>query len=198
LEFDAPLTRLLERNGYRETLIRYQQSRRNFIQSQDSLQKGLRALLRTLNQRRRQLEIQRRAVSIALRRVDQTQLSLLAPPPQLAPGMRAQINPTIAYNLLAAQSSLQRSQNSFLSAWLDYYASRLRLYRELGIMQLDASGRWIERSVELEEVNSTAASTPLPPEIPELTDSTEEISAGPQNSQDSSSDLRSVPPVPRQ
>jgi outer membrane protein TolC len=198
LEFDAPLTRLLERNGYRETLIRYQQSRRNFIQSQDSLQKGVRALLRTLNQRRRQLEIQRRAVSIALRRVDQTQLSLLAPPPQLAPGMRAQINPTIAYNLLAAQSSLQRSQNSFLSAWLDYYASRLRLYRELGIMQLDASGRWIERSVELEEVNSTAASTPLPPEIPELTDSTEEIAAGTQNSQDSSSDLPSVPPVPRQ
>ena len=31
LEFDAPLARLLERNGYRETLIQYQRSRRDFI-----------------------------------------------------------------------------------------------------------------------------------------------------------------------
>ena len=32
VEFDAPLARLLERNGYRETLIQYQRSRRDFIQ----------------------------------------------------------------------------------------------------------------------------------------------------------------------
>ena len=132
LEFDAPLARLLERNGYRETLIQYQRSRRDFIQSRDSLQKGLRALLRTLEQRRLQLEIQRRAVSIALRRVEQTQLALLTPPPPVQPGARPQINPTTAINLLGAQSSLQSSQNSFLAAWLNYYAARLRLYRELG------------------------------------------------------------------
>ncbi|MDG2223684.1 MAG: TolC family protein [Rubripirellula sp.] len=148
LEFDAPLARLLERNGYRATLIEFQRSRRNLIQSEDELQKGLRALLRTLEQRRLQLDIQRRAVSIALRRVDQTQLSLVTPPPQSQPGIRPQISPTTAINLLSAQSSLQTSQNSFLAAWLRYYASRLRLYRELGIMQLDSSGRLIESSVE--------------------------------------------------
>lgn len=148
IEFDAPLARLLERNGYREALIEFQRSRRNLIQSEDSLHKGLRALLRTLRQRKLQLEIQRRAVTIALRRVDQTQLSLLTPPPQGQPGVRPQINPTTAINLLGAQSSLQSSQNSFLAAWLDYYAARLRLYRELGVMQLDPSGRWIENSVD--------------------------------------------------
>ena len=58
LQFDAPLTRLVERNTYRSSLITYQQSRREFIQSRDSLQKGLRTLIRTLEQRRRQLEIQ--------------------------------------------------------------------------------------------------------------------------------------------
>lgn len=144
VEFDAPLARLLERNGYRETLISFQRSRRQFIQSRDSLQKGLRALLRTLNQRRLQLEIQRRAVSIALRRVEQTQLSLLTPPPPIQPGTRPQINPTTAINLLGAQGSLQSTQNSFLAAWLNYYASRLRLYRELGVMELDSEGNWIE------------------------------------------------------
>ena len=144
LEFDAPFTRLLERNAYRESLITYQQNRRQLIQSHDSLQLGLRALLRNLEQLRRNLEIQRRAVTIAMRRVDQTQL-LLNPPRQPAqPGARAQINPTTAINLLGAQSSLQNTQNSFLSAWLNYYAARLRLYRELGVMQLDSDGRWLE------------------------------------------------------
>ncbi|MEL7267904.1 MAG: TolC family protein, partial [Planctomycetota bacterium] len=48
IEFDAPLARLLERNGYREALIEYQRSRRSLIQSRDGLHRGLRALLRNL------------------------------------------------------------------------------------------------------------------------------------------------------
>lgn len=171
IEFDAPLARLLERNGYRESLIEYQRNRRNLIQSRDQLQLGLRALLRTLRQRKLQLEIQRRAVTIALRRVDQTQLSLLTPPPQGQPGARPQINPTTAINLLAAQSSLQSSQNSFLAAWLNYYAARLRLYRELGVMQLDPDGKWIENSVEFGSDNTSSEGIPesfqtLPPPVP--------------------------------
>lgn len=170
VEFDAPLARLLERNGYREALIDYQRNRRNLIQSQDQLQLGLRALLRTLQQRKLQLEIQRRAVTIALRRVDQTELSLLTPPPQGQPGARPQINPTTAINLLAAQSALQNSQNSFLAAWLNYYAARIRLYRELGVMQLDPTGKWIENSVEFNSGDASNTATedvePLPPPVP--------------------------------
>ncbi|RMF44055.1 MAG: hypothetical protein D6753_03525 [Planctomycetota bacterium] len=169
LEFDAPLARLLERNGYRETLIQYQRSRRDFIQSRDALQKGLRSLLRTLEQRRLQLEIQRRAVSIALRRVEQTQLALLAPPPPVPPGARPQINPTTAINLLGAQSSLQSSQNSFLSAWLDYYAARLRLYREMGVLQLDEQGKWIDTPLQSAAPAVGAGSDDaeyLPPPLP--------------------------------
>ncbi|WP_145418272.1 TolC family protein [Planctomycetes bacterium K23_9] len=166
IEFDAPLARLLERNGYRESLIQYQRNRRNLIQSQDSLQKGIRALLRTLQQRRLQLEIQRRAVTISLRRVDQTQLSLLTPPPQVQPGARPQINPTTAINLLSAQGALQTSQNSFLAAWLNYYATRLRLYRELGVMQLDTSGRWIETAVDFAVANDSETTDSLAPPIP--------------------------------
>ena len=44
LEFDAPLTRLLERNDYREALITYQRNRRELIQSHDLLEKGLLAI----------------------------------------------------------------------------------------------------------------------------------------------------------
>ena len=169
LQFDAPLTRLVERNAYRSSLITYQQSRREFIQSRDSLQKGLRALIRTLEQRRRQLDIQRVAVSIAIRRVDQTQLDLNTPPPQLQPGARALINPTTAINLLSAQSSLQNTQNAFLAAWLNYYAAKLRLYRELGVMKLDQDGRWIETSLDdlgvTDPLNGEGTET-LPPMVP--------------------------------
>ena len=170
IEFDAPFTRLLERNAYRESLIVYQQNRRSFIQSRDGLQKGVRALLRNLEQRRKQLEIQRVAVAIAMRRVDQTQLDLNTPPPQTAPGVRVTISPTTAFNLLSAQQALQSTQNAFLSAWLNYYASRLRLYRELGIMDLDSDGRWIEQAIKrLEDSNeSDEQGEPLevPPPVP--------------------------------
>lgn len=166
LEFDAPLARLLERNGYREALIRYQQNRRAFIQSRDALQRGLRALLRTLEQRRLQLEIQRKAVTIALRRVDQTQLSLLTPPPQGQPGARPQINPTIAFNLTSAQQSLQSSQNSLLAAWMNYYAARVRLYRELGVMQLDENGKWLQESAPFMRQPQQPPLPVLPPAVP--------------------------------
>ncbi len=145
LELDSPFTRLVERNNYRESLINYQRSRRSFIQSRASLQLTLRTLLRDIEQLRTTLEIQRRAVVIAIRRVDLTRAELYAPvrPPQ--PGQRpTQFGPTAAINLLSALSSLRDTQNSFLDVWLNYYAARLRLFRELGIMQLDEEGRWID------------------------------------------------------
>ena len=54
------------------------------------------------------------------------------------------LDPTTAINLLSAQASLRNSQNSFLNVWLNYYAARMRLFRELGVMSLDQDGRWIE------------------------------------------------------
>ena len=150
VEFDVPLARLLERNGYRETLIDFQRARRQFIQSRDSLQKGLRALLRNLQLRREQLEIQRGAVAIALRRSEQQQLQLMAPPARIGVGQGSSINSNQAFNLGISQESLLRSNNDLLAAWLNHYAARLRLYRELGIMELDAEGRWIENPLKLE------------------------------------------------
>jgi hypothetical protein len=162
LEFDAPFTRLLERNAYRESLIEYQRNRRNLIQSRDSLERGLRALIRTLEQRRQQLEIQRRAVSIAMRRVDETQLSLNEPPAPRLPGQRPLISPTVSFNLLSAQRALQSTQNNFLAAWLRYYSARLRLYRELGIMELAPDGMWIQKPIG----DTDLRESPLPPALP--------------------------------
>lgn len=173
LEFDAPLTRLLERNAYRETLIEYQRSRRSFIQSCDSLHLGLRALLRQIERLRKDLEIQRRAVAIAIRQVDQTLLDFN--PPRIAPqpGERPAINPTKARDLVNAQNSLRSTQDSFLNAWLSYHAAQMRLYRELGIMELDQDGRWMEiplpgsnRSLSPDGEDLEFEELPAPPSIP--------------------------------
>ncbi|MCH7686254.1 MAG: TolC family protein [Planctomycetes bacterium] len=170
VEFDAPLTRLVERNNYRESLINYQRSRRDFIQSRDSLHLGLRVLLREIEQLRTNLEIQRRAVAIAIRRVDLTRAALNAPVPPPLPGQPpAQFGPTAAINSLSALSSLRDTQNNFLNVWLTYYAARMRLSRELGIMFLDPAGRWIDppppssNGNEAENGNRTTADDGPPP-----------------------------------
>ncbi len=164
LQFDAPLTRLLERNNFRQQLINYEQSRRGMITYEDGLLQGFRVALRTLEQRETNLEIQRRAVKIAIRRVDQTRQMLTKPP---APGQPAVLSPTATQDLLSALAALRESQNNFMSVWLAYYAGRMSLMRDLGVMRLDENGLWIDEPLEdaLEEARENP--TVLPPAVPE-------------------------------
>lgn len=169
LRFDAPFNRRVERNDFRQQLIFYQQARRQMIQYEDGVNRGLRALLRELEQLRVNLEIQRRAVAIAIRRVDQTRENFNKPTPPAEPGQQqAQFGPTAALNLLTALSDLRSSQNNFMSVWLNYQAGRMRLLRDLGIIEIDNEGIWTEQSVPaaLEEALS-GTSMELPPDVPQ-------------------------------
>ena len=166
MQFDPPFTRLLERNNYRQSLIDYQGDRRTYIQFMDSVHASLRALLRNLEQLRVNLEIQRRAVAISIRRVDLTQEDLNKPVPPPEPGQpAAQLGPTSALNLLTALSDLRNTQNNFMSVWLNYYASRMRLARDLGIMMLDEEGRWVDVPIP-GRVTEGTEELPPPPAIP--------------------------------
>jgi hypothetical protein len=89
------------------------------------------------------------------------------PVPPSEPGQpAAQFGPTAALNLLTALSDLRNAQNNFMSVWLNYYATRMQLMRDLGFMQLDGEGGWIDiplpaaDSVRLEELD-------LPPAVPQ-------------------------------
>ncbi|MEX0585306.1 MAG: TolC family protein, partial [Pirellulales bacterium] len=167
LQIDPPFTRLVERNVFRQQLIEYQQSRRRLIQYEDGVHQGLRALLRDLEQLRVNLEIQRRAVAIAIRRVDQTRESLNRPIPPAQPGQPAvALGPTVAQDLLFALTDLANAQNSMMSVWIAYEANVMRLHRELGIMQLDDNGLWIDTPIFAAE-RTTSAEMPLPPELPQ-------------------------------
>ncbi len=169
LRFDTPFNRRVERNDFRQQLIFYQQARRQMIQYEDGVNRGLRTLLRELEQLRVNLEIQRRAVAISIRRVDQTRESFNKPTPPAQPGQPvAQFGPTAALNLLTALSDLRSSQNNFMSVWLNYHAGRMRLLRDLGIIRIDDDGLWIEESVQ-DALNAAMAGVPveMPPDVPE-------------------------------
>jgi hypothetical protein len=168
LRFDTPFNRRVERNDFRQQLIFYQQARRQMIQYEDGVNRGLRTLLRELEQLRVNLEIQRRAVAISIRRVDQTRENFNKPTPPAQPGQQqAQFGPTAALNLLTALSDLRSSQNNFMSVWLNYHAGRMRLLRDLGIIRIDDDGLWIEESVQ-DALNAAMAGVPveMPPDVP--------------------------------
>ena len=170
IQFDAPITRLLERNQLKQALISYQQDKRQFIQSQDRLNYGLRALLRRTEMLRQKLEVDRRQVAIAIRLVDSTQSRLYRPVRPAQPGQSQQLlGETLALNIVNSYSRLAQTQGTFLSTWMQYQAARMRLQRELGIMELDQEGSWVDQplpaveemlqEIEADELLSTVEST---------------------------------------
>jgi hypothetical protein len=113
----------------------------------------------------------------------QEELNKPVPPPE--PGQAAaQFGPTAAQNLLTALSDLRNTQNNFMSVWLNYYATRMQLLRELGIMTLDDEGRWIDLPIpeltaeQLEQLEQLET----PPALPrEWIDQAFQDEAGPPN-----------------
>lgn len=165
-QFAPPLTRLLQRNNYRQALINYQSVRRLGIQYEDGINLSLRGDMRALKNFEVNFEIQRQAVRIAVRRVDNTREELNEPPPPVLPGQApAALGPTAASNLLTALQALSDSQNNLMSAWLQHYDERQQLYNDLGIMRLDNRGMWVDEPID-QGLAQLEQMYPLPPELP--------------------------------
>ena len=141
MEFDAPLTRTAERNAYRRALISYQQARRNYYAFEDGIDQSLRNLLRTIRLSQLDFEITRGSVFIAVTRVDEARINLEKPVSASQSGPRSTIGTT---DLLRALDSLLVAQNSFLGAWVDYEVLRMNLDLDLGTMELDDRGMWLD------------------------------------------------------
>jgi hypothetical protein len=158
LQFDAPLTRLAERNLYRQSLIEYQQSRRRYYQFRDRVQRDVRATLRQLRLDDLNFELRRAAVHVGITQVDLARFRLSEPARPVAPsapgtptqpGGGAQFGATVARDLVQALVDLLNVQNDFLSVWVDHEVQRLNLDFDLGIMELDGSGIRIEHEQPL-------------------------------------------------
>jgi len=139
LEFDSPLTRLSERNSYRQALIEYQQARRSYYTYQDTIYRGLRDTLRTMQLNRHNFEIRREAVRAA-----DLQIELNEDIRKLQEASRQPSGPTAARDAVSALSELLQAQNDFLSVWVTYEALRINLDLDLGTLQLDSENMWID------------------------------------------------------
>jgi hypothetical protein len=139
LRFDAPLTRLQERNTYRQALIEYQQARRAYYQFVDNVTATLRNTVRTIDLNQVNFEERRIAVLSAIDQVvlnDQIQ--------KLREERGLETGVTAARDVVSALADLQTAQNDFLSVWLNYESQRLTLDWNLGTMNLGPDGMWID------------------------------------------------------
>lgn len=140
LAFDTPVTRLSERNLYRETLINYQRARRNYMLFEDRVKLSIRNTIRIVDLSRINFEVRRAAVQVAITQVDNARLNLNPP---LRPGQLSnRTSPTAARDLVSALNDLLNAQNDFLNVWVNYEVLRMLLDFELGTMELDENGLW--------------------------------------------------------
>ena len=128
---ELPLVRQKERNQYRATLIDYQVARRRLMKLEDTVRLEVRDALRKLYQARQDYEIQRNAVVLACRRVDQTRRMLALPP---LPGEKREFGTNSARDLLEAQQALVNAQNRLVESLVDYQTANLELLRDLELL----------------------------------------------------------------
>lgn len=138
LLWDAPITRLQERNRYRQSLIEYQQAKRSYYQYEDTVWTSLRTTLRTIRLNQYNFEMQRYAVRGAA-----LQISINEDLRQIRETL-GQVGPTAARDAVSALSDLVNAQNLFVGVWVNYEALRRNLDLDLGTMQIDAEGLWID------------------------------------------------------
>lgn len=144
LRFDTPTARLRERNLYREALIDYQQARRDYMLFEDRISQSLRNTIRTLMLSEINLEVRRAAVQVAIAQVDIARLKLNPP---VRPDQPSRTSPTAARDLVSALTDLLDAQNDFLNVWVANEVSRILLDFEMGTMQLDPTGVWVDSGI---------------------------------------------------
>ena len=139
LELDTPLSKVRERNRYKAALLRYQQSRRDYLAFEDSISRLFREHQRLSELFQLNFELSRAAVRGAIAQVDLARMRLDEPP---QPGRNAQFGATTARDLVNALNDLLDASNSFVEVWMGYEAMRMRYAYDLGTMQLSEKGVW--------------------------------------------------------
>lgn len=139
LQWDAPITRLTERNTYRQVLIEYEQAKRDYYQFEDDVWQLLRSTVRQLQANRLNFELGRQSVRIAA-----AQIELNEDIRSFRDARGLSSGPTAARDTISALSDLLDSQNSLLNISVNFEVVRRGLDIDLGTMQLTPDGVWMD------------------------------------------------------
>jgi hypothetical protein len=138
-QWDTALTRMNERNQYRQVLIEYQQAKRNYYRFEDGIWQTLRSQLRNIRYNQFNFELQRYAVRIAAQ-----QITINEDLRQIRESLNQASGPTAARDSISALQDLLNAQNTFLGVWVFYEAQRRNLDQDLGTIRVDAENIWID------------------------------------------------------
>ncbi len=139
LQWDSPLTRMQERNQYRQVLIEYQQAKRTYYRFEDSVWQTLRSELRNIRYNQYNFELQRYAVRIAAQ-----QIIINEDLRQIRESLSLASGPTAARDSVSALADLLQAQNTFLGVWVFYEAQRRNLDQDLGTIRVDENNIWVD------------------------------------------------------
>jgi outer membrane protein TolC len=170
LKFTTPLDQVLERNGYRQSLVTFQRARRTYMEQEDRVKQTIRSSWRQLGVQEYRLKVDRVTVRNAALQYDNASLQA-----QGGQQLGGQGN---ALNVLNALNSVLTAQNGLIGDWVLYETNRLNIFRDMGIMDIDARGVWTDRfyqrmqsSVPVEGAGSPAEApavqpSPVPSVVP--------------------------------
>ncbi|MEM9366421.1 MAG: hypothetical protein AAGD07_10530 [Planctomycetota bacterium] len=139
LQWDAPITRLQERNTYRQSLIEYEQAKRSYYSFEDGVWQSLRGTIRQLQANRLNFEIGRQSVRIAA-----SQIELNEDIRRFRDARGLSSGPTAARDTISALEDLLDSQNGLLNLYVNFEVIRRGLDLDLGTMELTPDGMWID------------------------------------------------------
>ena len=137
LQFTAPLDQVAERNNYRSAQIRYQRARRAYMAAEDQVKLQVRTAWRQLQVLEENLETARQALRINVLQYDQ------AVETANAPGQPAQ-GGVSGRNLIDALNNILAAQDRLIQIWANYETQRLNIHRDMGMMEIDPQGMWID------------------------------------------------------
>ena len=129
LEADLPLDRKAERNAYREALISIQQRQRGFDEDVDRIKLDVRQAFRDLEETSENYRIQKAALELAERRVEEQKLLL-----EYGRG-------TIRL-LLETEDDLVEAQNNVTDALVRHTDAKMSFFRDIGILEVRPDGMW--------------------------------------------------------
>lgn len=135
ISFVAPLDQIDERNSYRTAVINYQRARRAYMEFEDQVKNQIRRSWRQLTLLRENFEIDRQAIRISALLFDSAVEDAANPVQQ----------GNTSLNLLQALAAVLNAQNRLIGNSISYEQQRLNIFRDMGIMEIDARGLWVDK-----------------------------------------------------
>lgn len=140
VELGLPLDRLAERNAYRRSLIRLQQTQRAYEELKDEVALQARQRLRSIRSALVSLEIARSSIELAQRRLENANELL-------------RLGSRDSRNVVEALQDLTRAQNDYEGARADLQIAILQFLRDTGTLRVDPTagtvGHVLDRSSQL-------------------------------------------------